>query len=97
VKSDREDFELWFSGGKLDCRSIERDGDGYRLMAAHQAWQVWKAARAGTEEMERALKVIYTWAGIDGALVAGHVRDLAGRALRISSNADMTGHAPEGD
>lgn len=40
-------------------------------------------ARPDYDEMERALKVIYTWAGVDGALVPKHVIAVAGKALRL--------------
>ena len=40
------------------------------------------------EEMRTALRVIYTWAGVDGALDPDHVRDLAGRALGLTHNAE---------
>lgn len=40
---ERQAFEHWFSGGKPDCRSIERNGDSYRLMQTHQSWLAWKA------------------------------------------------------
>lgn len=40
---ERRAFEHWFSGGNPDCPSIERNGDGYRLMAADQAWKTWMA------------------------------------------------------
>lgn len=43
---ERRAFELWFSGGNPKCRSIERDGESYKLMAAHQAWLVWQARAA---------------------------------------------------
>lgn len=43
---ERRAFENWFSGGKPNCRSIERSGDGYKLMTAHQAWQTWQARAA---------------------------------------------------
>ena len=36
------------------------------------------------EEMRRALRVIHTWASVPGALDAAHVRDLAGKALRMN-------------
>lgn len=45
---ERLSFEHWFSDGDPNCRSIERSGEGYKLMAAHQAWEVWKA-RAATQ------------------------------------------------
>ena len=43
---ERQAFEHWFSSGKPDCRSIERSGETYKLMAAHQAWQTWQARAA---------------------------------------------------
>lgn len=38
-------------------------------------------ARNETVELKRALRVIYTWAGMPGALDPDRVRQLAGRAL----------------
>lgn len=35
------------------------------------------------EEMRSALRVIFTWAGVPGALDAGNVRDLAAKALHM--------------
>lgn len=43
---ERRSFENWFSGGNPSCKSIERSGEGYRLMGAHQAWTAWKARAA---------------------------------------------------
>lgn len=40
---ERLAFEGWFSDGNATCKSIERNGDSYRLMAAHQAWKTWQA------------------------------------------------------
>lgn len=46
VELERAAFENWFSGGIPECRSIERSGESYKLMAAHQAWQTWQARAA---------------------------------------------------
>lgn len=35
------------------------------------------------EEMRSALRAIHTWAGVPGALDAGHVRALTAKALRM--------------
>lgn len=43
---EREAFEMWFSGGDLKCRSIERSGESYKLMQAAIAWKVWQARAA---------------------------------------------------
>ena len=43
---ERLAFENWFTRGVKGCKSIERSGDVYRLMAAYQAWQVWQARAA---------------------------------------------------
>lgn len=43
---ERRAFEHWFSGGDPNFRSIERSGESYKLMAAHQAWITWKARAA---------------------------------------------------
>lgn len=43
IKS-REAFESWYADGNVDCPSLEKQGDGYKLMQAHQAWLVWRAA-----------------------------------------------------
>lgn len=40
----RAAFEHWFSDGGISKKAIERDGDGYKLMAAHSAWKAWQAA-----------------------------------------------------
>ena len=37
--------------------------------------------RAEVERQTRAMKVIYTWAGVPGALNPEHVRELCGKAL----------------
>lgn len=42
-------------------------------------------------DMERALKVIYTWAGIPGSLDARHVRELCAKALKMPHNAELNG------
>lgn len=38
-------------------------------------------ALAAAQKWQRALKAIYTWAGVPGALKPEHVRDLCGKAL----------------
>lgn len=38
----RQAFEDWYA--QPECPSIERSGDGYRLMQAHHAWTTWQAA-----------------------------------------------------
>lgn len=44
------------------------------------------------EEMRSALRVIYTWAGVDGEeLDHRQVRKLAGKALHMGANAEVTG------
>lgn len=43
------------------------------------------------EECERALKVLHTWAGVNGALVPDHVRELTEKALRMVPNVKLTG------
>ena len=46
------------------------------------------------EEMRSALRVIYTWAGVDGEdLDHRQVRKLAGKALHLGANAQVTGAA----
>jgi len=42
-QKQRERFEAWFCGEGI-TRKLDRDGDGYKFMAAHSAWQTWKAA-----------------------------------------------------
>ena len=41
--SSRLAFEDWASDHGTNKRAIERDGDGYKLMQTHQAWEAWKA------------------------------------------------------
>jgi len=48
---ERRAFEDWFSSGVVTCKSIERSGDSYRLMEAHQAWKTWQA-RAAVQVVE---------------------------------------------
>jgi hypothetical protein len=44
------------------------------------------------EEMRSALRVIYTWAGVDGEDIDHRqVRDLAWKALHMGANAEITG------
>lgn len=40
----REAFEHWFSDEGNSPRAVERNGEGYKLMAAQSAWNAWKAA-----------------------------------------------------
>jgi hypothetical protein len=40
----REKFEHWYALNDPSRKSVERDGFGYRLMQAHQAWTAWQAA-----------------------------------------------------
>jgi hypothetical protein len=42
----RDAFEYWFSDNGNTPKSIERSGDGYKLMGAQSAWVAWKAAYA---------------------------------------------------
>ena len=43
-----------------------------------------KDLRRNLEQQQRALRVLYTWAGVPGALVPKHVQELAGKALGIT-------------
>ncbi len=40
----RKAFEEWFTLGNAKCKSIERDGESYKLLSANIAWGAWKAA-----------------------------------------------------
>lgn len=40
----RTEFERWFSAGDTHLASIERSGEGYKLMQAQYAWKAWQAA-----------------------------------------------------
>lgn len=40
----RQSFEDWYSGGWEHPQAVERDGDGYKMLAADSAWAVWDAA-----------------------------------------------------
>ncbi|MGE6580355.1 hypothetical protein ACQKD0_04890 [Vreelandella aquamarina] len=42
--SQRERFERWFSDQGKWPQSVERSGEGYRLMQANDAWLTWQAA-----------------------------------------------------
>ena len=39
----RQAFEKWYSDGNRYMAALERNGEGYRLMQAQQAWHVWYA------------------------------------------------------
>lgn len=41
---ERAAFEAWFSEGGKWPAAVRRSGDGYRLAAAHSAWNAYKAA-----------------------------------------------------
>lgn len=44
MRDYRKDFEAWFTGGKMDCISIEKDKNGfYKYQAAIKAWEAWSA------------------------------------------------------
>ncbi len=52
------------------------------------------AALRHAEEMRSALRVIYTWAGVDGEdLDHRQVRKLAAKALHMGANAEFSGPA----
>ncbi|WP_210482695.1 hypothetical protein [Microvirga antarctica] len=40
----RTEFELWYSNGGEHPEAVRRNGESYRLMGAHEAWQAWEAA-----------------------------------------------------
>lgn len=40
----REAFEEWYSGGWEHPQAVERDGEGYKMLAADNAWAVWGVA-----------------------------------------------------
>lgn len=44
VDEKREAFEDWYSGGWEYPLAVERDGEGYKLLAADNDWQVWDVA-----------------------------------------------------
>lgn len=43
--SQRKEFEHWFSDQGKWPQAVERNGEGYKLMGAQDAWTTWKAAR----------------------------------------------------
>lgn len=56
---DRELFEKYIRGDNPMCRSIERDGDGYRLIQTHQAWKLWcEIARIANGKLVQAEYII---------------------------------------
>jgi len=71
------------------ARIAELEADYQRLMDKHNALHVnalkerteRDTLRAEVERQTSALKVIYTWAGIPGALKPENVRELSGKAL----------------
>lgn len=40
----RKAFEEWFTLGNAKCKSVERDGESYKLLSANISWGAWKAA-----------------------------------------------------
>lgn len=44
VDEKREAFEDWYSGGWEYPLTVERSGEGYALLEADNAWQVWDVA-----------------------------------------------------
>jgi len=46
MTTEREEFEAYVSDNRRWLRSIDRDGEGYRLIQTQSAWDTWKAARA---------------------------------------------------
>lgn len=49
----RAEFERWYCEGGTFLRAIEREGDSYKLMAAHVAWVTWQAAIASLADTSR--------------------------------------------
>jgi hypothetical protein len=44
LDKEREEFEAWYLGGGAPSHANERNADGgYKYMAMHTAWGVWKA------------------------------------------------------
>jgi len=41
----RKEFEHWFSNEGKWPQAVARNGEGYKLMGAQDAWTTWKAAR----------------------------------------------------
>ena len=46
-------------------RSLDRDGDGYRLMGAQTAWQGWKAGMAALANTVQPAAWVFEWGAID--------------------------------
>jgi hypothetical protein len=83
----REAFEKWYSDGCEWPKAVEKDGRGEYLYAgASTAWAVWKAASERYEGMEKALRVIHTWASL-GVLDAEKVLELTRRELGVRGEA----------
>lgn len=51
----RERFEYWYSDEGRTPKAVERNGDGYRLIAAHTAWNAWQAAIKSEREANDSL------------------------------------------
>lgn len=84
LKPCRDAFEHWFSDEGKSPRAVERNGDCYKLMQAHAAWQAWQAAwnhRAPTltESLARNLLDPEMY----GHAVTAEIRNAARRALGI--------------
>ena len=44
IDEKRKAFEDWFSSGWERPHAVERSGEGYALLGADNAWQVWDVA-----------------------------------------------------
>ena len=60
LDSGRAAFEAWYSDGGRYPQSVERAGNGYKLMGAHSAWTAWEACwpLAQAAERERCVRIV---------------------------------------
>lgn len=61
-------------------RMKDQDAEYQRLVDKHNALHI------NADRYLRALRVIYTWSGVAGALVPEHVRKCAGKALGMAES-----------
>ena len=58
MTTKREEFEAYMSNNGRGPRSLDRDGEGYRVIQTQSAWNTWQAACAPLLEMIKNLEGI---------------------------------------
>lgn len=70
----RQTFENWYSGGGKYPVAIERNGDGYKLKHANEAWASWQIAAEATAL--KCAEIAHNWRDVKTGISCCHKLDI---------------------